>query len=142
MCILGLCAVVSLVCCPGFQSLTQLTCSYETENQTRYLSCDLGNPMKSGTSVRTPLSVFYGAAPEVCFHVQLAVVKCVMVSWLLLGKKKKRCMPISGGLRAAQEMLACLSGNVVTKVQSPSGPCSQCWAEFPSLMISCSSCKG
>lgn len=35
------------------QSLTQLTCSYETENQTRYLSCDLGNPMKSGTSVST-----------------------------------------------------------------------------------------
>ncbi|KAF3861057.1 hypothetical protein F7725_001312 [Dissostichus mawsoni] len=32
-------------------SLTQLTCSYETENQTRYLSCDLGNPMKSGTSL-------------------------------------------------------------------------------------------
>uniref|UniRef100_A0A665W2H2 Integrin, alpha 5 (fibronectin receptor, alpha polypeptide) n=1 Tax=Echeneis naucrates TaxID=173247 RepID=A0A665W2H2_ECHNA len=31
--------------------LTQLTCSYETENQTRYLSCDLGNPMKSGTSL-------------------------------------------------------------------------------------------
>uniref|UniRef100_A0A8C7MPS7 Integrin, alpha 5 (fibronectin receptor, alpha polypeptide) n=1 Tax=Oncorhynchus kisutch TaxID=8019 RepID=A0A8C7MPS7_ONCKI len=28
-----------------------LTCSYETENQTRYLSCDLGNPMKSGTSL-------------------------------------------------------------------------------------------
>lgn len=37
------------------QSLTQLTCSYDTENQTRYLSCDLGNPMKSGTSVRTQL---------------------------------------------------------------------------------------
>uniref|UniRef100_A0AAQ5X9M3 Integrin alpha-2 domain-containing protein n=1 Tax=Amphiprion ocellaris TaxID=80972 RepID=A0AAQ5X9M3_AMPOC len=33
-------------------SLTQLTCSYEAENQTRYLVCDLGNPMKSGTSVR------------------------------------------------------------------------------------------
>ncbi|XP_003963564.2 integrin alpha-5 [Takifugu rubripes] len=33
------------------ESLTQLTCSYDTENQTRYLSCDLGNPMKSGTSV-------------------------------------------------------------------------------------------
>ncbi|XP_075997303.1 integrin alpha-5-like [Genypterus blacodes] len=32
-------------------SLTQLTCSYEAENQTRYLLCDLGNPMKSGTSV-------------------------------------------------------------------------------------------
>uniref|UniRef100_A0A8B9H9B5 Integrin, alpha 5 (fibronectin receptor, alpha polypeptide) n=1 Tax=Astyanax mexicanus TaxID=7994 RepID=A0A8B9H9B5_ASTMX len=32
------------------ESLTQLTCSYETENQTRYLSCDLGNPMKSGTN--------------------------------------------------------------------------------------------
>ncbi|XP_031650343.1 integrin alpha-5 [Oncorhynchus kisutch] len=33
------------------ESLTQLTCSYEAENQTRYLSCDLGNPMKSGTSL-------------------------------------------------------------------------------------------
>ncbi|XP_036389237.1 integrin alpha-5 [Megalops cyprinoides] len=33
------------------ESLTQLTCTYETENQTRYLSCDLGNPMKSGTSL-------------------------------------------------------------------------------------------
>ncbi|XP_058498565.1 integrin alpha-5 [Solea solea] len=33
------------------ESLTQLTCSYETENQTRYLSCDLGNPMKSGTTL-------------------------------------------------------------------------------------------
>uniref|UniRef100_A0A6Q2ZJ26 Integrin alpha-2 domain-containing protein n=1 Tax=Esox lucius TaxID=8010 RepID=A0A6Q2ZJ26_ESOLU len=33
------------------ETLTQLTCSYETENQTRYLSCDLGNPMKSGTSL-------------------------------------------------------------------------------------------
>uniref|UniRef100_A0A674NU07 Integrin, alpha 5 (fibronectin receptor, alpha polypeptide) n=1 Tax=Takifugu rubripes TaxID=31033 RepID=A0A674NU07_TAKRU len=32
------------------ESLTQLTCSYDTENQTRYLSCDLGNPMKSGTT--------------------------------------------------------------------------------------------
>uniref|UniRef100_A0AAR2K5Z0 Integrin alpha-2 domain-containing protein n=1 Tax=Pygocentrus nattereri TaxID=42514 RepID=A0AAR2K5Z0_PYGNA len=35
---------------PG-SNLTQLTCSYETENQTRYLSCDLGNPMKSGTNL-------------------------------------------------------------------------------------------
>uniref|UniRef100_A0A3Q2QE34 Integrin, alpha 5 (fibronectin receptor, alpha polypeptide) n=1 Tax=Fundulus heteroclitus TaxID=8078 RepID=A0A3Q2QE34_FUNHE len=33
------------------ESLTQLTCSYETENQTRYLSCDLGNPMKAGTNL-------------------------------------------------------------------------------------------
>ncbi|XP_073324577.1 integrin alpha-5-like [Pagrus major] len=32
-------------------SLTQLTCSYEAENQTRYLVCDLGNPMKSATSL-------------------------------------------------------------------------------------------
>ncbi|KAJ7999621.1 hypothetical protein DPEC_G00196300 [Dallia pectoralis] len=31
-------------------SLTQWTCSYEAENQTRYLLCDLGNPMKSGTT--------------------------------------------------------------------------------------------
>ncbi|KAB5546487.1 hypothetical protein PHYPO_G00072620 [Pangasianodon hypophthalmus] len=33
------------------ESLTQLTCSYETKNQTRYLICDLGNPMKSGTNL-------------------------------------------------------------------------------------------
>ncbi|XP_034028995.1 integrin alpha-5 [Thalassophryne amazonica] len=33
------------------ESLTQLTCSYESENQTRYLSCDLGNPMKSGANL-------------------------------------------------------------------------------------------
>ncbi|CAJ1084563.1 integrin alpha-5 [Xyrichtys novacula] len=33
------------------ESLTQLTCTYETENQTRYLSCDLGNPMKPGTDL-------------------------------------------------------------------------------------------
>ncbi|KAM6925531.1 integrin alpha-5 [Xenentodon cancila] len=33
------------------ESFTQLTCSYETENQTRYLSCDLGNPMKAGTDL-------------------------------------------------------------------------------------------
>uniref|UniRef100_A0A672FWE2 Integrin subunit alpha 5 n=1 Tax=Salarias fasciatus TaxID=181472 RepID=A0A672FWE2_SALFA len=32
-------------------SLSQLTCTYEAENQTRYLVCDLGNPMKSGTSL-------------------------------------------------------------------------------------------
>ncbi|XP_034023302.1 integrin alpha-5-like [Thalassophryne amazonica] len=33
-------------------TLTQLICSYEPEkNQTRYLVCDLGNPMKSGTSL-------------------------------------------------------------------------------------------
>ncbi|MEQ2269200.1 Integrin alpha-5, partial [Xenotaenia resolanae] len=32
-------------------SLTQLTCSYEADNQTRHLACDLGNPMKSGTSL-------------------------------------------------------------------------------------------
>ncbi|KAM6948055.1 integrin alpha-5-like [Lycodopsis pacificus] len=36
-------------------NLTQLTCSYEAENQTRYLLCDLGNPMKSGTSLRAGL---------------------------------------------------------------------------------------
>uniref|UniRef100_A0A3B3TNQ3 Integrin subunit alpha 5 n=1 Tax=Poecilia latipinna TaxID=48699 RepID=A0A3B3TNQ3_9TELE len=32
-------------------SLTQLTCSYEADNQTRHLVCDLGNPMKSGSSL-------------------------------------------------------------------------------------------
>ncbi|XP_019941833.2 integrin alpha-5-like isoform X2 [Paralichthys olivaceus] len=32
-------------------SLSQLTCSYEAENQTRYLVCDLGNPMKPGGSI-------------------------------------------------------------------------------------------
>uniref|UniRef100_A0A8C6LXC7 Integrin subunit alpha 5 n=1 Tax=Nothobranchius furzeri TaxID=105023 RepID=A0A8C6LXC7_NOTFU len=29
----------------------KLTCSYDTENQTRFLSCDLGNPMKAGTNL-------------------------------------------------------------------------------------------
>uniref|UniRef100_A0A672FZP7 Integrin, alpha 5 (fibronectin receptor, alpha polypeptide) n=1 Tax=Salarias fasciatus TaxID=181472 RepID=A0A672FZP7_SALFA len=33
------------------ESLTQLTCTYVNENQTRYLSCDLGNPMKAGTNL-------------------------------------------------------------------------------------------
>lgn len=33
------------------ESRNQLTCTYDTENQTRYLSCELGNPMKSGTSM-------------------------------------------------------------------------------------------
>ncbi|XP_061640859.1 integrin alpha-5-like isoform X2 [Phyllopteryx taeniolatus] len=32
------------------ESLTQLTCSYEAENETCFLKCDLGNPMKPGTS--------------------------------------------------------------------------------------------
>ncbi|XP_054640000.1 integrin alpha-5-like isoform X2 [Dunckerocampus dactyliophorus] len=31
-------------------SLSPLTCSYEAENDTRFLNCDLGNPMKCGTS--------------------------------------------------------------------------------------------
>ncbi|XP_051932919.1 integrin alpha-5-like isoform X2 [Hippocampus zosterae] len=31
-------------------SLSQLTCSYEAQNETRFLQCDLGNPMKPGTS--------------------------------------------------------------------------------------------
>uniref|UniRef100_A0AAY4ECG3 Integrin alpha-2 domain-containing protein n=1 Tax=Denticeps clupeoides TaxID=299321 RepID=A0AAY4ECG3_9TELE len=33
------------------QSLTQLTCSYEAVNETHSVTCDLGNPMKSGTSL-------------------------------------------------------------------------------------------
>uniref|UniRef100_A0A8C5N5N0 Integrin alpha-5-like n=1 Tax=Gouania willdenowi TaxID=441366 RepID=A0A8C5N5N0_GOUWI len=40
-------------------SLTQLTCSYEAENLTRYLVCDLGNPMKSGTSLWAGLRFTY-----------------------------------------------------------------------------------
>uniref|UniRef100_A0A3P9QGB7 Integrin, alpha 5 (fibronectin receptor, alpha polypeptide) n=1 Tax=Poecilia reticulata TaxID=8081 RepID=A0A3P9QGB7_POERE len=47
------------------ESLTQLTCSYDTENQTRYLSCDLGNPMKAGTNVRRLL--FLLLQPKCCF---------------------------------------------------------------------------
>uniref|UniRef100_A0A8C8H2J3 Integrin alpha-2 domain-containing protein n=1 Tax=Oncorhynchus tshawytscha TaxID=74940 RepID=A0A8C8H2J3_ONCTS len=35
----------------GIARNNALTCSYEAENQTRSLVCDLGNPMKSGTSV-------------------------------------------------------------------------------------------
>ncbi|MBN3297644.1 ITA5 protein, partial [Amia calva] len=33
------------------ESLSQLTCSYVVENQTRVVVCDLGNPMKSGTNL-------------------------------------------------------------------------------------------
>ncbi|MBN3289435.1 ITA5 protein, partial [Polypterus senegalus] len=33
------------------ESLSELTCSYEMENQTRVVICDLGNPMKSKTSL-------------------------------------------------------------------------------------------
>lgn len=33
------------------ETLTQLTCTFDTENQTKYLSCDLGNPMKPGTDL-------------------------------------------------------------------------------------------
>lgn len=32
-------------------SLSQLTCSYDPQNDTRHLMCDLGNPMKSGSSM-------------------------------------------------------------------------------------------
>ncbi|KAM9758725.1 integrin alpha-5-like [Menidia menidia] len=32
-------------------SFAQLTCSYEAENQTRFLLCDLGNPMRPFTSI-------------------------------------------------------------------------------------------
>ncbi|XP_030211652.1 integrin alpha-5 [Gadus morhua] len=35
----------------GNASLSQLPCSYEAENLTRYLLCDLGNPMKAGASI-------------------------------------------------------------------------------------------
>uniref|UniRef100_A0A8C7VC27 Integrin alpha-2 domain-containing protein n=1 Tax=Oncorhynchus mykiss TaxID=8022 RepID=A0A8C7VC27_ONCMY len=35
----------------GIARNNALTCSYEAENQTRSLVCDLGNPMKSGTSL-------------------------------------------------------------------------------------------
>ena len=61
--------------CP-LQSLTQLTCSYEAENQTRYLVCDLGNPMKSGTSVRAHKAHMLSLAFfSFCVSVQLSRVK-------------------------------------------------------------------
>uniref|UniRef100_A0A672FXM1 Integrin, alpha 5 (fibronectin receptor, alpha polypeptide) n=1 Tax=Salarias fasciatus TaxID=181472 RepID=A0A672FXM1_SALFA len=40
------------------ESLTQLTCTYVNENQTRYLSCDLGNPMKAGTNLWAEWRIF------------------------------------------------------------------------------------
>lgn len=51
------------------QSFTQLTCSYDAKNQT--LLCDLGNPMKSGTSVRTE-------------HVLSATWLWILVLWIEL----------------------------------------------------------
>ena len=51
------------------QSLSQLPCSYEAENLTRYLLCDLGNPMKAGASV--------GTARCVCVRVCVCMCVCV-----------------------------------------------------------------
>ncbi|CDQ95180.1 unnamed protein product, partial [Oncorhynchus mykiss] len=34
-----------------FQTLSRLSCAYKTENQTRVVVCDLGNPMKGGIKV-------------------------------------------------------------------------------------------
>uniref|UniRef100_A0AAY4ECY1 Integrin alpha-2 domain-containing protein n=1 Tax=Denticeps clupeoides TaxID=299321 RepID=A0AAY4ECY1_9TELE len=47
----GLNEDVFLFCLWISQSLTQLTCSYEAVNETHSVTCDLGNPMKSGTSL-------------------------------------------------------------------------------------------
>lgn len=63
------------------QSLTQLTCSYEAENQTRYLVCDLGNPMKSGTSVRANKACMLSLAFfTFCVSVQFSQVKLFLRS--------------------------------------------------------------
>lgn len=46
-----------------FQALARLSCAFKTENQTRMVVCDLGNPMKAGTKVRfgpTGVSVPHG----------------------------------------------------------------------------------
>lgn len=37
------------------QTLTRLSCAYKTENQTKMVVCDLGNPMKGGTKVLAEL---------------------------------------------------------------------------------------
>lgn len=37
------------------ESLTRLSCAFKTENQTRLVVCDLGNPMKAGTRVLAAL---------------------------------------------------------------------------------------
>uniref|UniRef100_A0AAY4EDD1 Integrin alpha-2 domain-containing protein n=1 Tax=Denticeps clupeoides TaxID=299321 RepID=A0AAY4EDD1_9TELE len=51
ICSAGLNEDVFLFCLWISQSLTQLTCSYEAVNETHSVTCDLGNPMKSGTSL-------------------------------------------------------------------------------------------
>uniref|UniRef100_A0A8C1ZTE0 Integrin, alpha 5 (fibronectin receptor, alpha polypeptide) n=1 Tax=Cyprinus carpio TaxID=7962 RepID=A0A8C1ZTE0_CYPCA len=63
------------------ESLAQLTCSYETENQTRYLSCDLGNPMKSGTSMVTPV---VWNKPDSSYAVPLWIIILAILAGLLL----------------------------------------------------------
>lgn len=72
------------------QSLAQLTCSYETENQTRYLSCDLGNPMKSGTSVRTQLTFGSYCPFKGCCTCSVLSEKQSTQDFLLLVKKKRK----------------------------------------------------
>ncbi|MEQ2204339.1 hypothetical protein XENOCAPTIV_011671, partial [Xenoophorus captivus] len=56
-------------------SLTQLTCSYEADNQTRHLACDLGNPMKFGTSFQLQIrskNFNNSESNEVLLEVQVA----------------------------------------------------------------------
>ncbi|KAM9409780.1 integrin alpha-5-like isoform 1-T1 [Pholidichthys leucotaenia] len=56
-------------------SLTQLACSYKAENQTRYVVCDLGNPMKSGTSLwaglRFTVPILKDTYPSVMFELHI-----------------------------------------------------------------------
>uniref|UniRef100_A0A671S2R6 Integrin alpha-5-like n=1 Tax=Sinocyclocheilus anshuiensis TaxID=1608454 RepID=A0A671S2R6_9TELE len=69
------------------ESLAQLTCSYETENQTRYLSCDLGNPMKSGTSLWAGLRFTVPRLKDTHKFVQFDLQICSRISHTLLQLK-------------------------------------------------------
>ncbi|XP_023617888.1 integrin alpha-V [Myotis lucifugus] len=69
------------------EALARLSCAFKTENQTRQVVCDLGNPMKAGTQLLAGLfdlqirssNLFDKVSPVVSYRVDLAVLAAVEI---------------------------------------------------------------
>lgn len=73
----------SLILSILLQALARLSCAFKTENQTRMVVCDLGNPMKAGTKVRFgPTGVWEFKQEGSCCFSQSQVVFEQDVYWL------------------------------------------------------------
>uniref|UniRef100_A0A7N8WKN7 Integrin alpha-5-like n=1 Tax=Mastacembelus armatus TaxID=205130 RepID=A0A7N8WKN7_9TELE len=70
-----------------------LTCSYEAENQTRYLVCDLGNPMKPGTSLWAGLRFTVPRLKDTHNTVQFDVI--ILISVARANVNSKVCVCVS-----------------------------------------------